>query len=217
MLCVGTKNLNYEHLDMNSTLDEYISSLKNDVDQISKERKEKLRELSDSIWMKLRNGNPAKLTFICTHNSRRSQLCQIWAATLAEHFGLEDIETYSGGTEVTAFNPRAVKAIKGAGFTVEKSDEKNPRYKVRYDEQHESLVCYSKTFDDEANPSQGFVAVLTCSDADRNCPVVPGTEVRITISYEDPKQADGTPQEAQVYDERCRQIAAEMYYLMSKV
>ncbi len=202
---------------MNTVLQEYINSLEKDVAQIPKERKEKLWKLSDSIWTKLRNGNPAKLTFICTHNSRRSHLCQIWAAMLAEHFSVEDLETYSGGTEVTTFNPRAVEAIRRAGFKVENPGGDNPRYKVYYDEQQEPLVCYSKTFDDEANPSKDFVAVMTCSDADRNCPVVPGTQFRITIPYEDPKQADGTPQETQTYDEHCRQIAAEMYYLMSKV
>ena len=202
---------------MNPALQEYIHSLKKDVEQIPKKRKEKLWEISDSIWTKLRNGNPAKLTFICTHNSRRSHLCQIWAATLADHFGLDGIETYSGGTEVTAFNPRAVEAIKRAGFTVENPGDKNPHYKVYYDPEKKPLLCYSKTFDDDANPSKDFVAVMTCTDADRNCPVVPGTEFRITIPYKDPKRADGTPQEAEIYDQRCRQIAAEMYYMLSQL
>lgn len=202
---------------MDTALQEYINSLKKDVDQIPKERKKKLWEISDSIWTKLRNENPAKLTFICTHNSRRSHLCQIWAATLAEHLGLEGIETYSGGTEVTAFNPRAVEAIKRSGFTVEDPGGENPHYKVFYDEGKEPLVCYSKPFDEETNPNQNLVAVMTCSDADQDCPVVPGTEFRIAIPYEDPKQADGTPQEGQTYDQRCRQIATEMYYMLSQV
>ncbi|MDZ7692285.1 MAG: hypothetical protein U5K69_14310 [Balneolaceae bacterium] len=133
------------------------------------------------------------------------------------HLGLEAIETYSGGTEVTAFNPRAVEAIRRAGFKVENPGGENPRYKVFYDEGKEPLVCYSKTFDDEANPHRDFIAVMTCSDADQNCPVVPGTEFRITIPYEDPKQADGTSQESQTYDERCRQIAAEMHYMLSQL
>ncbi len=200
---------------MNTALQEYINSLKKEVAEIPDERKGKLREISDYILTKPGNGKPPKLVFICTHNSRRSHLCQIWAATLAEHFGLKDLLTYSGGTEVTAFNTRAVEAIKRAGFTVENPGGDNPGYRVYYDEQLEPLVCYSKTFDDEANPEKDFAAVMTCSDADRNCPVVPGTDLRLTIPYEDPKQADGTPQESQIYDERCRQIAAEMYYMLS--
>lgn len=202
---------------MDIALQKYITSLEKDVAQIPKGRKKKLREIAGWIGDKRRKGDSAKLVFICTHNSRRSHLSQIWAATLAEYFGLEGIETYSGGTEATAFNPRAVEAIKRAGFTVENPDGHNPRYNVFYDVDEEPLVCYSKTFNDEANPDKSFVAVMTCSDADQNCPVVPGAEFRITIPYEDPKQADGTPQEAQTYDERCRQIAAEMSYLLSQL
>lgn len=202
---------------MNTALQEYIHSLKKDVEQIPKERKQKLREISNSIWTKLRNGNPAKLIFICTHNSRRSHMCQVWTAALATHFGMHNIHTYSGGTEETAFNPRAAEALKRAGFTVENPGGENPRYKVFYNEQEEPWVCFSKTFDAEANPTRDFVAVMTCTDADENCPVVPGSDFRITIPYDDPKHADGTPYEAQTYDERCRQIATEMYYMLSRL
>ena len=199
---------------MYTDLLQYLNSLKKDVDQIPKKRKEKLGEITDFIRKKQRGGNPARLTFICTHNSRRSHLCQIWAATLAESFGLNGLETYSGGTEVTAFNPRAVEAIRRAGFAVEDPGGENPRYRVFYDKRQAPLICYSKTFDDEANPTGEFVAVMTCTDADRNCPLVPGAALRITVPYNDPKQADGTPQEAQIYDQRCRQIAAEMHYIL---
>lgn len=202
---------------MDTALQEYINSLKKDVDQIPKERKKKLWEISESIWTKLRNANPAKLTFICMHNSRRSHLCQIWAATLAEHLGLEGIETYSGGTEVTAFNPRAIAAIKRSGFTVEDPGGENPRYNVFIDEDKEPLICFSKAFDDSYNPQKNFAAVMTCTDADENCPFVRGAEKRFSIPYVDPKKSDGTPREKQTYDERCRQIATEMYYMLSQV
>ncbi len=202
---------------MNNILQEYIDSLEKDLSDIPKQRKEKLWKISDSIWTKLRNKKPAKLIFICTHNSRRSHMCRIWTATLAEHLGLEEIETYSGGTEVTAFNSRAVEAISRAGFTVENPGGENPRFKIYYDDQKEPLICHSKKFNDSANPTEDVIAVMTCSDADQNCPLVPGTDFRITLSYEDPKQADGAPQEAQTYDERCRQIATEMYYMLSQL
>lgn len=189
--------------------------MQKEVDRIPEERKEKLGKISGIMQKKFRNENPVKLTFICTHNSRRSHFCQVWTATLSKHFGLEGIETHSGGTEVTAFNPRAVESLRRAGFKVDDPGGENPHYEVYYNDKKEPLVCYSKRFDDPANPREEVVAVMTCSDADRNCPVVPGTDFRVTIPYEDPKVADGTPQEEQVYDERCRQIASEMYYMLS--
>lgn len=195
----------------------YIKTLEKNISGIPKERKRELRPVADYINAKRGTGDPAKLTFICTHNSRRSHLCQIWAATLAEYFGIAQVQSFSGGTESTAFNPRAVKAVERAGFTIESPGGENPRYKIYFDGEKEPLICFSKTFDDSYNPQQNFAAIMTCSDADRNCPFVPGADKRFSIPYVDPKESDDTPQETETYDERCRQIATEMFYLMSKV
>lgn len=200
---------------MYQTLKSYIQNIKGEISAISENRKEQLQQIADYINSKRDSNESAKLNFICTHNSRRSHLCQIWSAVLAEYFGLDDIETYSGGTEATAFNPRAVAALERAGFKVENSGEENPTYKAYYDDKKEPLICFSKTFDDSYNPQKNFAAVMTCADADANCPFVPGAEKRFSIPYIDPKEADGTPQEVETYDKRCRQIASEMYYLMS--
>jgi arsenate reductase (thioredoxin) len=58
---------------------------------------------------------------------------------------------------------------------------------------------------------------MTCDEADQDCPFVKGAALRISLPYEDPKVADGTPEEAARYDARSRQIATEMLYLFSKV
>ncbi len=199
---------------MYSKLDQYIKNIEKDIADISVSRKEKLDRISDYIRLAGKAGNEANLTFICTHNSRRSHLCQIWAATAVHYYGYEHVRTFSGGTEATAFNPRAVAAVKRAGFRVEEPGGESPRYKVWFDEDREPMTCFSKTFDDPYNPQENFAAIMTCSDADRNCPNVPGASFRASIPYVDPKEADDTPDEAQTYDERCRQIATEMFYLM---
>lgn len=202
---------------MYSQLLSYINSLEAGLPDISPARKQTLDRIAGYIRDSLIAHTGARLTFICTHNSRRSQLCQIWAATLAEHFDLGYISTFSGGTEATAFNPRAVKAIKRAGFRVDNPGGANPRYNIYFDEDREPLICFSKVIDDEANPHENFAAVMTCSDAERNCPVVPGADARFSLPYDDPKQADGTPAEVETYNSRCRQIATEMYYLLSQL
>lgn len=202
---------------MNHALLTYIQSLPEDGARIAEKRKAKLRELSAFIRSKSRRHEPAKLNFICTHNSRRSHLCQVWTATLAVHLELRGIETYSGGTEATAFNPRAVAALRRAGFTIEAADGANPRYRIAISDRAEPWTCYSKRFDDPVNPARDFAAVMTCADADRNCAVVPGAEVRLAIPYQDPKEADDTPAETRTYDERCRQIAGEMYFMLTEV
>lgn len=202
---------------MNTELKEYIKNLESDFDSIPSERKVRLGELADYIRSKIEKDQAVKLNFICTHNSRRSHLAQIWTALAAYHYGIENIETYSGGTEATAFNPRAVAAMERAGFKVENPGGENPRYKVKFSVKAEPLICFSKTFDDDVNPDAAFAAIMTCSDADENCPFVPGAEFRISITYRDPKESDGTNKEKETYDDRCFQIATEMFYVVSKV
>ncbi len=196
---------------MYSKLKTYLHNIEGEVEEISDGRKGQLDSIADYI----REKNEAKLIFICTHNSRRSHFCQVWASVMAKHLGVDNIKSYSGGTEVTAFNPRAVAAIERAGFKVEDPGGENPKYKVYFDDEKEPLICFSKIFDVPYNQQQNFAAVMTCSNADENCPVVPGAEKRFFIPYIDPKEWDDTPREKETYDERCRQIATEMYYLMS--
>lgn len=189
-----------------------------EFDQIPLERKTLLEKIARYVDSRTAAGEPARLTFICTHNSRRSHLSQIWGATAAAYYGIANVETYSGGTEATAFNPRAVAAIERAGLQVTPSGaEENPRYRVRFHETASPLICFSKVYHEAPNPREDYCAVMTCSHADENCPNVMGCALRVAIPYDDPKAADGTDDEAGRYDERCRQIAREMLYLFSRV
>lgn len=204
--------------DLYKKLNEYVAERLAEFDEIPAERKALLAQMAEFIRQQ-RHNDSARLIFICTHNSRRSHLSQIWAQTAAWYYSQSGIECFSGGTEATAFNPRAVAAMQRAGFSIEKNDNSarpyNPDYLVSYAESAPPQECFSKTYDDKANPQQNFCAVMTCSDADEACPMVLGAAARIPIRYEDPKIADDTAQEAQRYDERCRQIAREMLYAIS--
>lgn len=186
------------------------------VAALSSERKELLTVLADYIAKRHTDGLPIRLNFICTHNSRRSHLGQLWAAAAAHVHGIENVSTFSGGTEATAFNPRAVAAIERAGFRVTNPGGNNPHYQVSYSDDCPPSVCFSKCFDDAANPVADFAAVMTCTDADQNCPAIVGAR-RISLPYRDPKEADDTPFEAERYDERCRQLAVEMLWVFGQV
>jgi arsenate reductase len=202
---------------MHPTLAQYINRALLHIDEIDEERRDALEDIAAFVSSKRRVGEAANLIFICTHNSRRSQMGQLWAAVAAAHFGIDRIHAYSGGTEATAFNPHAVRALEKAGFVIEKPGGDNPHHLVTFDEGAPVIECFSKTYDDPFNPTEGFAAIMTCSEADETCPVVLGASLRTPIPYADPKVADGTPEEAVAYDERCRQIATEMLYLFSRV
>ena len=198
-------------------LKSYANTLIKDFDGIDADRKKSLKKLAIYIESKLNANESAKLTFICTHNSRRSQMSQVWAQSAAEYYGINGVEAYSGGTEATAFNPRAVKALQKAGFKIIKTKEgSNPIYEVTYAE-GKSIKGYSKKYTDENNPQKDFCAVMTCSHADKNCPMVLGASLRVAIPYEDPKAFDGNTNEEANYDERCRQIATEIFFAFSLI
>lgn len=197
----------------------YLNDRATEFDTIPADRKAALDRVADYIRERLSRSEPANLTFVCTHNSRRSHLAQIWAQVAAEYYGLNAVQAFSGGTEATAFNPRAVAAIERCGLKVGVDDPNasNPRYSVYSSDSSSPQICFSKTFGDPPNPGSGYCAVMTCSEADDACPLVMGCDLRMPIRYEDPKVADNTDFETQRYDERAAQICTEMLYMMSRV
>jgi arsenate reductase len=194
----------------------FVEEREAEFDNIPTQRKVQLEQLSDYLRECQNSGKPARLIFICTHNSRRSHMSQLWAAVAAVHYGLENVETFSGGTECTAFNPRAVAAMERAGFKVEIDESlQNPTYQLSYAHDSKPQTCFSKVYSDGANPTADFCAVMTCSSADKSCPNVKGASKRVAIPFEDPKIADGTPDESSKYDERSAQICREILYAFS--
>ncbi len=198
-------------------LQPYCETLEAEFDKIAPERKASLEEIGAYIAEKRQRSEPVKVNVICTHNSRRSHMGQLWLEAAAAWYGVDEVQGFSGGTEATAFNTRAVAAMQRAGFEIiADTTGENPHYLVRLGESYPQQELFSKRYDDAVNPSEAFAAVMVCTDADEACPIVPGAERRFSIPYEDPKHFDGTPAETEKYDERCRQIAREFFYLMAK-
>jgi len=184
-----------------------------EFDQIPADRKEQLKRISKYIK---EHDNP-QLIFVCTHNSRRSHFGQVWATIAAKYYGLVSTYFYSAGTETTAFHKNAIETLKRAGLQVKMTkDGKNPTYMIDYGAEN-PIKCFSKTIDDNSLPPSNFAAVMTCGHAEENCPFLPGADLRIPITYEDPKVSDGTPKVEEVYDDRFKQIARELFYMMNKV
>jgi arsenate reductase (thioredoxin) len=201
---------------MITCLKTYLDNL--DLAEITAERQAILQPLVDYIKAKTELQQPINLTFICTHNSRRSHLGQVWAQVAAAYFGVENVHCFSGGTETTACNPRTIAALQRAGLHIVKTtDTDNPTYEISYDEASLPVIAFSKVYDQAPNPSSSFAAIMTCDHAEANCPYIPGAEKRLPIMYIDPKVSDDTPEETATYDARCRQIATEMKWVFGKL
>ncbi|OZV70142.1 low molecular weight phosphatase family protein [Winogradskyella aurantia] len=199
-----------------SKLEDSISKL--DLLIISDERKTILQPLIDFIQAKVSADKEVRLNFICTHNSRRSHLSQVWAQTLAHYFNVENVMCYSGGTEATALFPMIAETLRNSGFQVQKlSEENNPIYAIKYANNEHPIIAFSKKLDNDFNPKSGFAAIMTCDSANEACPFVPGAEIRIPMTFEDPKVFDNTPQQTEKYEERSLQIAIELKYVFSQI
>ncbi len=196
----------------------YCAGLIKEFGIISEERKLLLEKIAAYIIEKQKRYKPINLVYICTHNSRRSHFGQIWAQVAANYYNVQHVTTFSGGTEATAFHVNAINAIKRIGFVVKPINRQNNSiYHILFDDNETPIVCFSKVYDDPENPKKEFAAIMTCSDAEENCPFIPGVELRIGTTYDDPKAYDTTPQQDEIYDERCRQIARETFYVFSLI
>tara|TARA_R110002074_G_scaffold367649_1_gene541750 strand:+ start:4220 stop:4852 length:633 start_codon:yes stop_codon:yes gene_type:complete len=199
-----------------SEIENTISAL--NIDSITAERRAILQPLIDFIQSKASLNKEIRINFICTHNSRRSHLSQVWSQTMAHYFDIKNVFCYSGGTEATALFPMAAETLRNSGFQIKKiSKNENPVYSIKYADNEHPIIGFSKKLDDDFNPKSEFAAIMTCDSANEACPFVPGAEIRIPITFEDPKAFDHTPQQAEKYKERSLQIATELFYVFSQI
>jgi len=184
---------------------------------ISDERKTLLLKISDAIAKEHTLNKEVNLNFICTHNSRRSQLGQVWSFYAAHYFKL-NINAFSGGTEVTAFYRNTVKTLQKVGFEFQLIDfsHQNPTYQISFKGTKKAVLGFSKFYSDPLN-KEPFMAITTCNNADINCPFIPTASHRFHLPFVDPKYSDGSDTQEETYLQTSQQIAGEIYFIFSEV
>lgn len=196
----------------------FCQGLEQKFNQILPSRKQQLLTLSAYLKAQIKENKTPSITFICTHNSRRSHLAQLFLAIATDYYQSPKINTFSGGTEVSAFNPRIVTALRRIGLkiTTKNSEIPNPIYEVYWNDQMTPYLTFSKHYMDAPNPQKDFIAVLVCGHADTNCPIVMGSTLRLALPYKDPKVFDNSDLEASEYASSCSLIALEMLFVLKK-
>jgi protein-tyrosine-phosphatase len=204
---------------LNPKLDSYCKDVVDDLKSVSIEKAHILDEIAVEIFSSVKQQNKCRIVFICTHNSRRSHMAELWFHTAAMYYGISNIKTFSGGTEATAFNKNAVDALERVGFMFLKSDSLSSQtaYKVSLSASGQKRLMFSKKYDHKVNPQEDFIAVMVCSEADKGCPIVSGAKARFSLPYNDPRLFDNHPDVKEKYDETCSLIAHEMFYLANKL
>lgn len=201
---------------MFQTIKNYIESL--DISSIHEERLAQLDVLVHAIRESQKEFSEVQLNFICTHNSRRSHIAQIWASILADFYSIEAVSTYSGGTEATKVYRSVLSSAENIGLIVHLIQEgKNPHFSIHFGEDKCVSPLFSKRFDDEVNPKEKSITVMVCSDAAENCPYIPSVFKRVALPFKDPKEFDHTLNELQAYSEKHQEIATELKYVFHQL
>lgn len=177
-------------------------------------RIELLKSIAFFIAKEVEQNKLVNLNFICTHNSRRSQLAQVWGSYAANYFKFSQIKCYSGGTEATSFFRNTVKTLQEVGFDFQITEfsHQNPVYAINYKNGVNPIIGFSKVYNHSKNKSP-FIAITTCSNADENCPFIPEAIARFHLPFVDPKSADNTPLQEASYLKANQQIAGEIHFI----
>lgn len=180
--------------------------------KIEPNRFQLLNEIALQIVKEYKKTNKVNLNYICTHNSRRSQLSQVWSDYASNYYNLNTVSSFSGGTAVTAFYRNTVKTLQEVGFIfkIEEFFHQNPKYSISYEGCKRSIKGFSKLYDDKEN-KKPYIAITTCSNADENCPFIPDALYRFHLPFVDPKSSDGAKNQAETYLETNKQIAGEIH------
>ncbi len=208
---------------------EHAAFLTTSFDLIQPEHRSSGEKLVEWIVKNHRPGQNLDIIAVCTANSRRSLFAATMGNIAADYYGMPEIRFHSGGTAATAINARAINSLKAIGVEIEptgkearraSAETENPMLLVRWGKAgspglpRAETTEFSKTYDDLANPQRGFAALVVCSEADAECPIVQGADVRISAHFLDPKYYDDGSYETAKYAERRDEIGRFMLSVM---
>ena len=105
-----------------------------------------------------------------------------------------------------------------AGFIIYKSDvEGIGVYRVKYSYNLDPIVVFPKKIRHKKNPYTDFMAVFVEENADVNISNIKGTYHRLLLNYNNPMGYEGSGLEDQMYEESCKKVAIEMFYVFSQL
>lgn len=203
---------------MEESIRNWLEERKAEFGQIEEDRKKLLMSMGGSFYEKLKKQERINLLFVCTHNSRRSQMAQALMQAASDYYHIVGIQPLSAGTKETAFHPYAIKALRSSGFLIKQVEAgSNPVYEVKLNANTAVGDMFSKALDHISVPVKDFVAVMVCDQADAECPFVPGADSRFSVHYEDPGKNDRHPDPLGFYKQTLRNIGREMMFLASSI
>ena len=205
----------------------YIQLRRDERALIPGDRELELERLADAVVQVVRAHGRAMLLFVCQHNARRSQLCDVWfrtALTIKGHDTADNllcsrVSSLSGGSEISQIDPRTIRCLKSAGLSVRRRAASTyvcgPMLPNGRAAPEGVATLHAKMVGDAVagTDKSALVVVPVCSPEQSACPLVPAAQ-HVPLPYNDPSRANNTPGEAAAYDDACSTIAREMLALV---
>lgn len=199
-------------------LNEYVKEFPKEFRKIPEDRRYRLNEIVYFLEEQEENKEPWQVIFISTNQSSVSQMAQVWSKVAAYHFGFQKFQSFSGGLKPIEITMSSIITMEKAGFIIYKSNIGGiDVYRIKYSYNLEPIVAFPKKIRHVKNPYENFMAVLVEENADINITNIKGTYDRLLLNYNDPVGYEGSDLEDQVYEESCRTVAREMFYIFSQL
>ena len=197
-------------------INEYVRDFPKEFRKIPEDRRYRLNEIVYFLEEQKVENDPWQLLFISTNQSSVSQMAQVWSKAAAYYFGFTNFESFSAGLDPRTISVKMITSLEKAGFIVYKNNVDGVDvYRIKYSYNLDPIVSFPKKINHVRNPNQDFMAVFVEENADMNVQNIKGTYNRLLLTYDDPVGYEGSEQEQVMYEESCKKVAVEMFYVFS--
>ncbi len=199
-------------------INEYVRDFPGEFRKIPEDRRYRLNEIIYFLEEQEKNNAPWQLLFVSTNQSSISQMAQVWAKAASYYFGFTNFDSYSGGINPDEISVSTITTLEKAGFIVYKNEINGTGvYRIKYSYNLKPIIAFPKKIEHVKNPYSDFMAVIVDENAEINIQKIKGTYHRLFLDYEDPIGYEGSELEDQMYEESCKRVAVEMFYVFSKL
>lgn len=134
----------------------------------------------------------ARVLFVCTHNSARSQM----AEALMRHTAGDQFQVYSGGSHPTHIHPDAIRSMDALGID------------IRGQQSKDLSQFEGQTFD---------TVITVCDRAREICPVFPGEAEQIHWGFPDPARIENAANRRRAFDHIAQQLTTRIDYFLASL
>ncbi|MFD1294284.1 hypothetical protein ACFQ5N_10590 [Lutibacter holmesii] len=181
--------------------------------QISENKLVLLESIATAIVQTLKQNKTVNLNYISTNNSQRSQISQVWSTYAAHYFKLSNINSFSGGTNVTSFHRKTVKTLQKVGFTFKiiEFSHQNPTYAIGYHNYIKPILVFSKLYNHDLNPSPFFAITNNAFE------IIPEAIQQFEMPFNNINNFEHSINKAEEYAALNKQIAGEIHFIFHRV